>query len=228
MPSDSAARPTRPRSFRASSRIRSFSVLEETAVSGVRLAAGVGAGCELKSSGPISGPRDRRADRARARCAARERCPASDERGACRKPRVQAASARDRPRARCVRGAIPRARSDRRAARGAVELPEDDRVDPEMRSARNVFFSTRRASRFSCEAAIRRMSTWRSRTSPRRRNFFSSSTFRSFGWTESGTSPISSRKSVPRWATSRRPSFVATAPVKAPFVPEKLALKKLR
>ena len=62
-----------------------------------------------------------------------------------------------------------------------------------------------------------RMSTRRSRTSPMRRNCFSSRTFRSFGWTWASTSPISSRKIVPRCATSRRPGLAAVAPVNAPL-----------
>src|SRR5207253_9247211 len=41
-------------------------------------------------------------------------------------------------------------------------------------------------------------------------------TRRSFGWSSSGISPTSSRKSVPPWATSKRPIFCAMAPVNAP------------
>ncbi len=73
------------------------------------------------------------------------------------------------------------------------------------------------ASRSRCVAAMSRNSTRRSWTSPRRRQRISSTAFRSFAWTCRSTSPISSRKSVPRWASSMSPGFAATAPVKAPF-----------
>ena len=39
----------------------------------------------------------------------------------------------------------------------------------------------------------------------------------SLGWAEAGISPISSRKRVPPSASSKRPGFLAAAPVKAPF-----------
>ena len=66
-------------------------------------------------------------------------------------------------------------------------------------------------------AVIRRMSTCRSCTSPRRRKRCSSRTFSSLACTCGSASPTSSRKSVPRCATSIKPGFAATAPVKAPF-----------
>jgi hypothetical protein len=40
---------------------------------------------------------------------------------------------------------------------------------------------------------------------------------RSFAWSAKGSSPISSRKSVPPSACSKRPRVRCTAPVKAPF-----------
>ena len=46
----------------------------------------------------------------------------------------------------------------------------------------------------------------------------------SFGWISSGSSPISSRKSVPRSAAATLPHVVATAPVNAPFIWPKSSL----
>ena len=52
---------------------------------------------------------------------------------------------------------------------------------------------------------------------PTRSNSCSCNSLSSFGCVSSGMSPISSRKSVPLWANSKRPRFCETAPVKAPF-----------
>ena len=41
---------------------------------------------------------------------------------------------------------------------------------------------------------------------------------RSFTWMGGVSSPISSRKSVPSWAASKRPILFATAPVNEPFL----------
>ena len=52
---------------------------------------------------------------------------------------------------------------------------------------------------------------------PTRSKRFSSSARRILAWSGSGRSPISSRKSVPRWASSNLPGLRAAAPVNAPF-----------
>ena len=52
---------------------------------------------------------------------------------------------------------------------------------------------------------------------PTRSNSPSWRTRRSFGCSSRGRSPISSRKSVPPWASSNRPCRRVSAPVKAPF-----------
>ena len=52
---------------------------------------------------------------------------------------------------------------------------------------------------------------------PTRRNSFCSSTRRSLVWMAGGISPISSRKMVPWWASSKSPRRESMAPVKAPF-----------
>src|SRR3990172_1114298 len=61
-----------------------------------------------------------------------------------------------------------------------------------------------------------RTSTEMSRVPPTRRKLFVSRIFRSFGWTVPAMSPISSRKTLPPSATSRRPRFIVLASVKAP------------
>ena len=48
-------------------------------------------------------------------------------------------------------------------------------------------------------------------------NSCSWSTRNSLAWSSNGISPTSSRKRVPLWASSKRPVFWATAPVKAPL-----------
>src|SRR5438128_919583 len=52
---------------------------------------------------------------------------------------------------------------------------------------------------------------------PSRSNACSCKTRKSFGWRSGGMSPISSRKSVPPFASSNRPTRRARAPVNAPF-----------
>ena len=52
---------------------------------------------------------------------------------------------------------------------------------------------------------------------PTRENSPSCRTRRIFPCKESGMSPISSRKSVPPWLCSKRPTRCAIAPVKEPF-----------
>ena len=66
MPSDSAARPTRPRSASSVLRIRSFSVSRRLPSPAADAAAVEGAGSKEKSSGPTSGPCDRRTARSSA------------------------------------------------------------------------------------------------------------------------------------------------------------------
>ena len=68
-----------------------------------------------------------------------------------------------------------------------------------------------------CVAATSRTSTLIVFVPPRRSNSCSCSTRSSFGCSSSGMSPTSSRNSVPWWASSKRPTFCAMAPVKAPF-----------
>ncbi len=72
-----------------------------------------------------------------------------------------------------------------------------------------------RRSRFV--AAITRTSTFVSVWEPSRQNTPSWSTRSSFDCSSRGSSPISSRKIVPPSATSKRPNFRLSAPVKAPF-----------
>ncbi len=52
---------------------------------------------------------------------------------------------------------------------------------------------------------------------PTRSNSDSCSTRSSFTCISTGISPISSRNSVPPWASSNRPGLAPTAPVNAPF-----------
>jgi hypothetical protein len=66
-------------------------------------------------------------------------------------------------------------------------------------------------------AASTRMSTFSGFESPTLVTTRSCSARRSFTWSDSGSSPISSRKSVPLSAAWNFPARVATAPVKAPF-----------
>ena len=66
-------------------------------------------------------------------------------------------------------------------------------------------------------AAITRTLTLMVRGLPSLSNSPSWSTRRSFTWTSAGSSPTSSRKSVEPSATSNRPTWRASAPVKAPF-----------
>ena len=66
-------------------------------------------------------------------------------------------------------------------------------------------------------AAIRRTFTFTVSVPPTRSNSRSCSTRSSFTCVPRFTSPISSRKSVPPSAISKRPFLRATAPVKAPF-----------
>ncbi len=66
-------------------------------------------------------------------------------------------------------------------------------------------------------AAIKRTSTAMVLVPPTLSKLISSSTRRSFTCRETGISPISSRKRVPPSASSKRPFFMAVAPVKAPF-----------
>jgi len=60
-------------------------------------------------------------------------------------------------------------------------------------------------------------STWRVSFPPTLSKDFSCKTLRSFTCILNGISVISSRKRVPLSAISKRPNFLATAPVKAPF-----------
>src|SRR5690625_7997244 len=60
-------------------------------------------------------------------------------------------------------------------------------------------------------------STLTSSFPPTRRKELVSTARRSLTWTESGISPISSRNRVPLLASSKQPSFLACAPVNAPF-----------
>ena len=71
-------------------------------------------------------------------------------------------------------------------------------------------------SRLRWVAAITRMSTGTARLPPTRSisRFWSTRSRRICAW--GGSSPISSRKMVPRLARSKRPRFSPTAPVKAP------------
>ena len=64
--------------------------------------------------------------------------------------------------------------------------------------------------------SLERTLTFSVRALPTRSISPSWSTRRSFGWRSSGSSPISSRKSVPPFASSKRPIFRPTAPVNAP------------
>ena len=63
-----------------------------------------------------------------------------------------------------------------------------------------------------------RTSTLITSTEPRRMNSFSWITRRSLACVSRLMLPISSRKIEPPSATSKRPRFVAIAPVKAPFM----------
>ncbi len=65
-------------------------------------------------------------------------------------------------------------------------------------------------------AASRRTSTRRCPVAPIRSTIPSCRTRRSFTWAAGGSSPISSRNSVPPSASSKRPGLDSTAPVKAP------------
>jgi hypothetical protein len=62
-----------------------------------------------------------------------------------------------------------------------------------------------------------RTSALRVRVPPTRSNSFSSTTRRSLDWIDREILPISSRKIVPWFASSKRPGFRFAAPVKAPF-----------
>ena len=73
------------------------------------------------------------------------------------------------------------------------------------------------AFRLRLVAATTRTSTCRETVPPTRSNRFSSSARRILACSGSGRSPISSRNSVPRWASSNLPGLRAEAPVKAPF-----------
>src|ERR1035437_787246 len=73
------------------------------------------------------------------------------------------------------------------------------------------------AFRFRFVAATTRTSTCRSAVPPTRSKLFSSSARRIFACSESGRSPISSRNSVPRCASSNLPALRCDAPVKASF-----------
>jgi hypothetical protein len=75
-------------------------------------------------------------------------------------------------------------------------------------------------------AATTRTSTLRSLVSPTRRMVLSCSTRRSFTWSSIGSSPISSRKSVPPSASSKSPRLSASrlASVNAPFLWPKSSL----
>ncbi len=66
-------------------------------------------------------------------------------------------------------------------------------------------------------AATIRAATAMSALPPTRRTLRSCKVRRSLTSSGSGSSAISSRKSVPEPATSNRPAFVSTAPVKLPF-----------
>ena len=66
-------------------------------------------------------------------------------------------------------------------------------------------------------AATKRTSVWMGRVPPTRSKVWSWSTRRSFAWSAGRMSPISSRNTVPPWATSSFPRFCWCAPVNAPF-----------
>ena len=72
-------------------------------------------------------------------------------------------------------------------------------------------------SRSRLVAAMIRTSTWIGALPPTRSNSRSWRTRSSLAWVSRGSSPISSRKSVPPSASSKRPMRRAMAPVKAPF-----------
>ena len=72
------------------------------------------------------------------------------------------------------------------------------------------------SSRSLLVAATTRTLTWIDSTLPSRSISFSCSTRRSLIWMAGESSPISSRKRVPPWASSKRPFFCDRASVKAP------------
>ena len=85
-----------------------------------------------------------------------------------------------------------------------------------QRSSRN-FPAFTCAARSSLVAATMRTSAWRGLRLPTGMYSPSCSTRSSLGWSASGRSPISSRKSVPPSASAKKPSRACSAPVKAPF-----------
>src|SRR5471030_853345 len=87
-------------------------------------------------------------------------------------------------------------------------------------------FSATSPVRFSLVAATTRTLTRRVYVLPSLSNSCSCSTRSSFACNSSGISPISSKKSVPPSAASKRPNFCATAPVKALFMTEELAFQE--
>lgn len=93
------------------------------------------------------------------------------------------------------------------------------------RSSRNVRSATiDRKSRFV--ALTTRISTFRGRLSPKTSKVWSCNTRSSFTWQDSSKSPISSKKIVPLFAISKRPTRSMYASVKAPFLCPNISLSK--
>ena len=172
----------------------------------------------------------RRPPRPRARAASRSpvraRCRARRGRAAGRRPRVRGGS-RASPRARRGgAGSARRAAARRRGARAAAGrrsgTPRAGRRDP-----RGSGCSATSAVSERLVAATTRTSILRERAPPTGRTSRSCSARSSLAWSDGEVSPISSRKSVPPSAASKRPGLSRSAPVKrAARVPEELALEQ--
>ena len=93
---------------------------------------------------------------------------------------------------------------------------DDEGVEPVVQVQTEIPLLTS-ALRSRFVAAMMRTSTETISSPPTRMISLSSNTRRSFAWVRSGSSPISSRNRVPRWAIWNRPSLPPRrAPVKAP------------
>ena len=111
-------------------------------------------------------------------------------------------------------GAPGSATSSARSRSGGIWIGNTD--SRKYRSSRN-WRSATRCFRLRLVAATTRTSTCSDCVPPTRSNCFSSSARRILACSASGRSPISSRNSVPRCASSKRPGLRAAAPVNAPF-----------
>ena len=139
---------------------------------------------------------------------------------------VERRHAGGRARGRRARGNAAPAAPRRRHARAAA-APSPARPRAGSRGPRGTGARPPRRADWRLVAATSRTSAWRVTVPPTRSNSRVSSTRRILAWIDGASSPTSSRNSVPRWASSKRPSLrCASAGERALLVAEELGLEQ--